>query len=163
MDPVSEAIKMFDVGNILLAGAAVISLVIVYVGIDKVKELFGGEAHVEDAPLYCRPKEPDGYDEGFYGLHTEPDDYEDYEFNCDAETEEEFFEKYAEHQAERGLALDRDGEWRPADEVVASWEAFYQECDNDYDYERSPEYEGLSYEELKEVYKEKTGREWKDD
>jgi len=48
MDPIAEAIKMFDVGNILLAGAAVISLVIVYVGIDKVKELIWGESYEEE-------------------------------------------------------------------------------------------------------------------
>lgn len=44
MDPISAAIKAFDLGYIMMAGAAVVTLVIVFVGIEKVKGLLGLEA-----------------------------------------------------------------------------------------------------------------------
>lgn len=44
MDPITSAISGFSPANILLAGAAVITLVITIVGIDKIRDMISGEA-----------------------------------------------------------------------------------------------------------------------
>ena len=71
MDPITAAISAFSPTNIFLAGAALITLVITIVGIDKVKELFYGEmpeAYLEDGKLY---QDFDPADDDNYGFRRE--------------------------------------------------------------------------------------------
>ena len=69
MDPITAAITSFSPANILLAGAAVITLVITIVGIDKIREMISGEmaeGYLEDGKLYRDYSEAELNEDNYY-------------------------------------------------------------------------------------------------